>query len=78
MVGTQFTIFDGGEPVKSRSLLQVSSFIFFQTFLYVQKSVKIDKKLQQIIMFLTKLRPQRPQNVNLFEILWIIYVLMAF
>ena len=23
MVGTQFTIFDGGEPVKSRSLLQV-------------------------------------------------------
>ena len=24
MVGTQFTIFDGGEPVKSRSLLQVT------------------------------------------------------
>jgi tubby-related protein 1 len=23
MVGTQFTIYDGGEPVKSRSLLQV-------------------------------------------------------
>ena len=23
MMGTQFTIFDGGEPVKSRSLLQV-------------------------------------------------------
>ena len=24
MMGTQFTVFDGGEPIKSRSLLQVS------------------------------------------------------
>ena len=25
MMGTQFTVFDGGEPIKSRSLLQVST-----------------------------------------------------
>ena len=36
MMGTQFTVFDGGEPIKSRSLLQVSqispitSYTFFR------------------------------------------------
>ena len=32
MMGTQFTIFDSGEPLKSRSLLQVNMKIFFPRF----------------------------------------------